>query len=200
MELSVECNKRPEGSKPNALRRDGKIPAVLYGHNGTESVPLTIDAKTAKTLLKKASLNNTLIQLSVPELPWSGKTLLKEVQTHPWKPDLYHLSFFSVAQHGSLSITVPLHCVGESAGVKTNGGTLDQVLTELEVQCSASDIPDAIEVDISNLSIGDALHVNELTFPAGVEPVGEGDRVVVSILQGRTATSSEESESVLSVE
>jgi large subunit ribosomal protein L25 len=95
MELTVECQKRPEGSKPNALRREGKIPAVLYGHNGTESVALTIDAKTVELLLKRAAVKKTPIQLSIPELPWTGKTVLQEIQAHPWKRSIYHLSFFA---------------------------------------------------------------------------------------------------------
>lgn len=96
MELVVESQKRTPGSKPNALRREGRIPAVLYGHDGTESVELTVDAKTAETLVKRAALDTTEIQLNVPDLSWSGKTVLKEVQSHPWKGYLYHLSFCAV--------------------------------------------------------------------------------------------------------
>ncbi|NER31561.1 MAG: 50S ribosomal protein L25, partial [Symploca sp. SIO1C4] len=75
MEVTVECQKRPEGVNPRALRRSGKIPAVLYGHEGTESVPLTINVKTAETLLKQADVNHTLIQVNIPDLPWKGKAL-----------------------------------------------------------------------------------------------------------------------------
>lgn len=189
MELTIECQKRPSGSKPNALRREGLTPAVLYGHNGTESVELTLSTRTAQTLVKKASLNNTMIQISVPELPWSGKALLREVQTHPWRGDLYHLSFFSVGTLASIQVTVPLHFVGESIGVKQNGGTLDTVLNELEVVCSPNNVPETIEIDVSNMDVGDALHVNELPLSEGVTVVGEGDRVVVSILGSKTAQS-----------
>jgi large subunit ribosomal protein L25 len=185
MELTIECQKRLPGSKPNTLRRDGLIPAVLYGHNGAESLDLTVNAKVADTLVKKASVNNTLIQLNVPDAPWTGKALLKEVQTHPWKGYLYHLSFFSIGSHESLQITMPLHFVGESIGVKNSGGILDTVLTELQVQCPPDKIPDFIEVDVSNLDLGDALHVNELALPDGVVAIGEGDRVVVSVIASR---------------
>jgi large subunit ribosomal protein L25 len=186
MELTVECQKRAEGSKPNALRQAGRIPAVLYGHNGTESVALTLDNKTAITLVRSASLNNTLIQVNVPDLPWKGKALLREVQAHPWKTGiLYHLSFFSVAAQDSLAVDVPLHFVGDSPGVKA-GGALDTVLTELHVQCAPADIPEGIEIDVSNLNVGDALHVHELVLPKGVEALGEPDRVVVSVLSPRT--------------
>lgn len=182
MELTIDCKKRPEGAKPNAMRRDGQIPAVLYGHKGAESIELTVDSKVVETLLKKAVPNNTIIQLNVSDLGWSGKTLLREVQTHPWKGYPYHLSFFSVAAHGDIDMTLPLHFVGEAKGVKLSGGTLDTVLTEVEVKCSPENAPEFIAVDVSGLENGDALHVNQLDVPAGVTILGEGDRVVVSVL------------------
>jgi len=189
MELTVECQKRSEGSKPNSLRREGLIPAVLYGHNGTESLALTLNTRIAETLVKKAVLNNTMIELSVPEIPWNGKALLREVQAHPWKRNLYHLSFFSVGSQSSIEVTVPLHFVGESVGVKQYGGTLDIVLNEVAVVCAPSAVPETIEIDISTLQVGDALHVHELALPAGITVLGEADRVVVSVLG--TATGSE---------
>lgn len=185
MELTVECKKRLDNSKSNTLRREGKIPAVLYGHDGANSVSVTLDAKTAETLVKKAVVNNTVIQLNVTDLPWNGKALLREVQSHPWKRNLYHLSFFSIGSQASVEVTLPLHFIGESVGVKVGQGTLDTNMNEITVQCAPDQIPDSIEIDISSLELGDALHVNELTLPEGVRAVGEGDRVVVSVLQSR---------------
>jgi large subunit ribosomal protein L25 len=182
MELAVECQKRVEGSKPNALRRSGMIPAVLYGHKGSESISLTIKAKTVEQLLKKHVVNNALIDLSIPELSWTGKTLLREVQVHPWKGFPYHLSFFSVATQDSLEVELSLHFVGESVGVKLEGGMLETVLTQIAVKCKPDSIPDAIEVDISNLKVGDALHIHELVLPPGAEALGDPTQVVVTVL------------------
>ncbi|MCC3528803.1 MAG: 50S ribosomal protein L25/general stress protein Ctc [Microcoleus sp. PH2017_22_RUC_O_B] len=187
MELAVECQKRAEGSKPNALRRSGLIPAVLYGHKGAESIALTVKAKTVETLLKKHAVNNTLIDLSIPELSWSGKTLLREVQVHPWKGFPYHLSFFSVATQDSLEVEVSLHFVGESVGVKLEGGMLETVLTQIAVKCKPDSIPDAIEVDISNLKVGDALHIHELVLPAGAVALGDPSQVVVTVVATKAA-------------
>jgi large subunit ribosomal protein L25 len=187
MELTVECQKRAPGSKAGALRREGRMPAVLYGHQGAESVSLTLDAKDAETLVRKASLNNTLIQVKVPDLPWSGKALLREVQTHPWRRSIYHLSFFSIGSQSSVEVTVPINFIGEAVGVKTGGGALDTVLTELQVQCDPEAIPETIEVDVTNFQVGDSIHVHELKLPKGVVAVGEPDRVVVSVLGGRVA-------------
>ncbi|BAZ05231.1 50S ribosomal protein L25 [Calothrix sp. NIES-3974] len=96
--VRVEGQMRPEGSKPRALRRSGLIPANLYGHNGAESVSLTLDAKTAERLLKEARANKTPIELNVPEINWRGATVIREVQKHPAKGTLYHLSFFAFAK------------------------------------------------------------------------------------------------------
>lgn len=187
MELTVECQKRPEGSKPRALRRGGLIPANLYGHKGTESISLTLDAKTVERLLKKGAVNNTLIDLNITDIPWRGKTLLREVQIHPAKGFPYHLSFFAVAGHGDTNVEVPLHFVGEAIGVKQQGGILDTVVTELQVQCAPENIPDGIEIDVSNLQIGDSIQIENLNLPEGVTALAEPSQLVVSVL-GRQAS------------
>ncbi len=187
MEVTVECQKRPEGSKPKALRRSGLIPASLYGHNGAESVALTLNAKDAETLLKKATLNNTLVQVKIPDISWSGKALLREVQTHPWKrTELYHLSFFSVAAQESLNVAVRLHFVGDAVGVK-EGGVLDPVFTELQVQCAPENIPESIDVDVSNLQIGDSLNADQLVLPPGITILIEPGETIVTIVAPRAA-------------
>ena len=182
MEITVQCQKRPSGSKPRALRREGLIPAVLYGHKGAESEELTIDAKTAENLMKKGAVNHTLIQLNIPDLSWAGKALLREVQTHPWKGFPYHLSFFSIGTLESVEVTIPLNFIGEPIGVKNSGGMLDLVITEVQVNCKPGNIPEAIDVEVSALEVGDALHIHELKLPEGVEVIAEADQVVASIL------------------
>jgi large subunit ribosomal protein L25 len=192
MDVTVECQKRAEGSKPNALRRSGLIPAVLYGHKGAESVELTLTAKTAETLLKKATVNNTLVDVQIPDLSWSGKALLREVQTHPWKrTEIYHLSFFSVAAQESLNVAVPLHFVGEAAGVK-DGGVLEPILTELQVQCAPGNIPESIEIDVSHLQSGDVLRIEELVLPEGVTSLIEPGEMVVTIAAPLSVTQAED--------
>jgi large subunit ribosomal protein L25 len=96
MSLTIECQKRAENSKPNALRREGLVPANLYGHKGAESISLMVNTKEATNLLKKAKANTTLIDVKVPELSWEGKAVIREIQAHPWKKTLYHLSFFHI--------------------------------------------------------------------------------------------------------
>ena len=191
MEVTVECQKRPEGSKPGALRREGLIPASLYGHKGAESDSLVIGAKNAENLLKAASVNNTLVDVNVPDLSWRGKALIREVQAHPWKRTLYHLSFFSVAAQASVEVVVPVHLIGEAAGTK-EGGILEQVITELTVQCAPESIPESVDIDVTEMEIGTNLHVHELTIPNGVTVMDEQQRTVLSIVPPAIDAAAEE--------
>lgn len=181
MQITVECQKRPEGINPRALRRQGLIPAALYGHNGTESISLTVPEKEAYQLLKKASVNNTLIDLNIPEVSWTGKALIREVQTHPWKRTLYHLSFFSVGAQESVEVTVPLHITGEAAGVK-KGGVLEQMMTEITVQCPPDLIPETVDINVSDFEVGTNLHLGELILPEGVVAIGDNEQIVFAIV------------------
>jgi large subunit ribosomal protein L25 len=182
MSLTIDCQSRPADSKPNALRREGKLPAVLYGHKGAESIALTLDAKAVERLLRDASINNTLIDVNISDLKWSGKALLREVQTHPWKGHPYHISFFAVGADSALEVDVPLHFVGTAKGVKIGGGSLDPSMSSLHVKCSASAIPEFIEIDVSDLEVGESLHVGQVNFPAGVTATGDPSRMVATIL------------------
>ncbi|MGF1522409.1 MAG: 50S ribosomal protein L25/general stress protein Ctc [Leptolyngbyaceae cyanobacterium] len=187
MELSIECSKRKEGSKPRALRREGLLPAVLYGHNGTESVALTVNEREAEKLVRAASINNTLINVKVPDMPWSGKALLREVQSHPWKSKLHHLSFFSIASQDSVEVVVPVHYTGTAKGVKDEGGTLDIMVSELGIRCAPDAIPENLDVDVSALAVGENLHISDLKLPAGVEAVSDADKTLVMVAAPRTA-------------
>ena len=120
-----------------------------------------------------------------------GKALLREIQSHPWKRHLYHLSFFSVSAESVLEITVPLHFVGEAYGVKQESGVMETELTELEVRCLPDRIPQSIEIDVTDLKVGDALHVHELPLPEGVTAQGEASRVVVMISATRAGAGEE---------
>jgi large subunit ribosomal protein L25 len=182
MQVTVECQKRPEGINPRALRRQGLIPAALYGHKGAESVSLTLKQKDAELLLKKASVNNTLVDVKVPDLSWSGKALIREVQSHPWKRTIYHLSFFSVTTHGKIELVVPIELVGEPIGVKQGGGVMDRMISQLKIECAPENIPESITIDVSNLDIGDSLHVRELVVPEGVSVLEDSESMVFSIL------------------
>ncbi|RZM82373.1 50S ribosomal protein L25/general stress protein Ctc [Leptolyngbya iicbica] len=199
MELSIECQKRDASVNPRALRREGQIPAVLYGHDGDASVALTVDQRSAERLVRSASINNTLINVSVPEMPWTGQALLREVQTHPWKDKLYHLSFFSIASQSSVDVVVPVHYVGTAKGVKDEGGTLDIMVSELAIRCAPGAIPESVDIDVSDLAVGENLHISNLKLPAGVEAIADTDKTLVNVAAPRTVASEQETSTTVSL-
>lgn len=192
MEFTVECEPRKSDINPRKLRRMGQTPAVLYGHDGTESVSLALPTAIAERMLHSVEVNNTLINVKVAGLSLDCKSLLRDVQMHPWKPELYHLSFFAISGQDSVTVTVPLNFIGEPVGVKNENGALDTVLTSLELQCEPQSIPESIDIDVAEMKVGDAIHVNELKFPSGVLSGGDDNRVVASILAPAGATETEE--------
>ena len=181
MNITVECKSRPEGSKPRALRREGLIPVALYGHDGANSVSLTIPAKEAQILLRQAAINNTLVDLQVPDISWKGKALIREVQAHPWKRTLNHLSFFTVSADQQVEIVVPVILIGEAAGTK-EGGIVEQIMTELNIACAADQIPESIEIDVTDFEIGSLLHVGEIALPKGAVVLDDPERTAISVV------------------
>ncbi|MGL4884511.1 MAG: 50S ribosomal protein L25/general stress protein Ctc [Waterburya sp.] len=193
MNITVECKTRPEGSKPKALRREGLIPAALYGHDGANSISLTIPAKEAQILLRDAAINNTLVDLKIPDISWQGKALIREVQAHPWKRTLNHLSFFTVSAKQQIEIVVPVVIVGKAAGEK-EGGIVEQIMNELNIACAADNIPESIEINVTNFEIGSLLQVGEVVLPEGINVLDDQDRAVVSVVSPAKSTDTEATE------
>ncbi|MEL6160271.1 MAG: 50S ribosomal protein L25/general stress protein Ctc [Cyanobacteria bacterium J06623_5] len=188
MELSIDCTKRAREDKPKRLRREGTLPAVLYGHDGANSMSLKLSNYDAEALLRKATVNKSVITVNVTDAKWSGKVILREVQKHPWKNKLHHLSFFSIASQDFIEVSMPINFVGEAVGVANKGGTLDTVMTEIQLKCPPDAIPQSLDVDVSNLDIGDALHVGEIELPKGSSIAADDKLLVVSVLAPRTAS------------
>ncbi len=181
MDFVIDCCPRPK-LNPGTLRRSGQIPIVLYGHSGTESLSLAADKKRVLALLLAAKVNNSLVTVNIKELDLSFKALLKEVQTHPFNNDVYQLSFFAIDAQKQLTVTVPLNFTGQASGVIEENGAMDTVLNSLEVHCLSGVIPERINIDVSQLKVGNILHVQDLVLPEGISFTGASDRVVVSVL------------------
>ncbi len=197
MELTLNCETRSPGSKPRALRREGRIPASLYGHDGSNSIDLTIDAKDATTLLRYATVNGSLVKLSIPDMSWDGQVLIREAQMHPWRGSIYSLSFFSVANQSSVDVVVPLNFTGEAVGVTEEKGILDTIVNEMPIQCDPTAIPEVIDVDISFLKVGDILHVEDVVLPKGVKSTLDPQRTVVSVQSPTLPTAADEASDAL---
>lgn len=177
--LSAETRSET-GKGPNRrLRVSGKIPAVIYGKS-RDAQSVTLDPKALETLLHKSGAGlNTLIDLSV-----SGRTdtvLVKELQRHPVHGSYVHVDFFKVDLTQKITVSVPIHFIGKARGVEF-GGILDHPLRELEVECLPRAIPEFVEVDVSALEVGQAIHVSEVRLPEGVEVKTDPTLPVASVV------------------
>ncbi|MEI6330077.1 MAG: 50S ribosomal protein L25 [Pseudanabaena sp.] len=182
MQLQINATTRPPANN-RALRRGGQIPATVYGHKGAESISITLDGKEATTLLRNATINNTMIEVNVTDGDFKGKTLLREVQNHPYKKEIYHLSFFAIESQSKIEVDIPLHFIGVPVGVKVGGGSIDTIKNYVRVACAPIDIPESFEIDITGLDIGKGVHVGEINYPEGVKPVTETTALVITILK-----------------
>jgi large subunit ribosomal protein L25 len=163
------------------LRREGRIPAVVYGR-GEETRPLSLDARDLETLIKHHSLDTTIIELTIEGAGRKGKlrTLVAEVQSHPYKPQILHVDFQQIHAGERVTIQVPVRLTGTPAGVRA-GGVLQQVLHDVEVECAVEEIPAGFDVDVEALEIGDSVHVSELVMPENVSLLIDLERTICSV-------------------
>jgi len=179
------------------LRAAGRIPAVLYG-KGKEGESISVDPTSLERLLHTSESGmNTLIDLSV-----GGRTstvLLKDLQRDPIRGRYLHADFFVVDLKQELQVTIPLHFVGKAQGLEF-GGIVEHPLREVEVACLPQAIPDSIEVDVTELNIGDSLHVRDLQTPAGVRLLSDGDLAIALVEQPAVAEEPTAEEAVVTEE
>ncbi len=166
--LSVEVRNDTGKGLARRLRREGRVPAVLYGH-GKATVSLDLDARALEDLLKTSHAGlNTLIDLEGDKEINGRVVLVKELQRHPVAGTLVHADFFEIDTTELIHVSVPIRLEGSSAGVQL-GGVLEHTMREIELACLPTAIPDSIEVDVSHLEIDEAVHVSDLVLPEGVE-------------------------------
>jgi large subunit ribosomal protein L25 len=168
------------------IKEKGLVPAVIYGSQA-EPMTLQIDARELTTVLAGASSEHVLVELEI--LDGSQSThrlaLIQEVQHHPLKSALVHVDFHAVSATEKITSEVPIEAVGEALGVRTFGGLLEYSLRTLEVECYPQDLPDIVRIDVSNLNIGESLHVRDIQLPSGVEAITDEDLTVVSVVASR---------------
>jgi large subunit ribosomal protein L25 len=181
IDLKAQVRKKTGKGSARTLRREGRVPAVLYGQK-TESIMLSIDIREFEKIVKKANVGSLLLNLQIQ----NGKTLtrpamIKELQTNPVTGAYIHVDFYEIDMQRKIRVSVPVVARGKSVGVE-NGGLLQIVRRELELFCLPTAIPRAIEVDVTDLEIGDAIHIEEIALPAEVELQEEADFTVVTVL------------------
>ncbi len=200
--LVLNIEKREEIGKGGArkLRRAGYIPGILYSpHKDDPEIPIKVLKKEFHKIFAGDSEHHVLnLNLENEEV----MAVIKEIQRDPIKSDVLHVDFFKVFKGEKVIVEVPIELIGESKGVK-KGGILEHLLREIEIEAIPSQIPDAIEIDISDLDLGDTLLVEDLKLPEGVEAVTPLETAVVSILaptKGEEAEEAEEGEEETSEE
>ncbi|AJY74922.1 50S ribosomal protein L25 [Paenibacillus beijingensis] len=192
MSLSMTAEHRPVGTKGSLhqLRKQGKVPAVVYGKNIQGSAPLAIEEKELLALLR--SHPHAVIDI---EVPGSGKqpVMVTDVQRDPLTRQVLHIDLHQINMNEEVKTQVRLELTGDSAGVR-EGGVLSLLQHDIEIQCLPANIPEAIEVDVSALDIGDMLHVSDLKLPANVQAVSVPDLAVVSVMAPQKDLTAEEAE------
>lgn len=164
------------------LRKNGRVPAVLYGR-GTDSVHLSLDTLESGHLFHNISVDNTIVDLVVPGEKEPIRTLVREVQTHPWKADILHVDFLRIQEGVAVDMDVPVHLVGIPAGVRTGVGIVEQIIHAIPIRCIPSNIPASIDVDITELDLNDVMHVSDITFGEGIEVMIPQERTLCSVTQ-----------------
>lgn len=179
--LEAQVRKTTGNGPARVLRREGRIPAILYGPK-TDAILLSIDNKEFEQIIKKSSIGSVLLKLEIK----NGQTgthsaMVKELQIHPVTGQYLHVDFYEVDLTRKINAMIPVTLTGKSQGVE-DGGILQIVRREIEVFCLPTAIPEAIEVDISELEIGGSIHINEVTLPGDVELPEDTDFTVITIL------------------
>jgi large subunit ribosomal protein L25 len=168
------------------IKEQGLVPGVIYGSQA-EPITLQINGRELTTVLAHASSEHVLVELEIVDGSESTNrlALIQEVQHHPLKRELLHVDFHAVSATEKIISEVPIEAVGEALGVRTFGGLLEYSLRTLEVECYPQELPDIVRVDVTNLSIGESLHVRDIQLPSGVEAITDGDLTVVSVVASR---------------
>jgi large subunit ribosomal protein L25 len=178
----VEARQRDDSSRgkneARRLRVSGKIPAVIYGAK-KPSVAVSVDPKQISKILHSTTGHNTIFDLHLDSE--QTKAMIVDWQYDPIKGKLLHIDLKRIALDERIRVKVPIHCVGESAGVKQQGGILDQVLREVEIECLPMDIPSHIDADVSNLTFGTVLRVADLPHAGSLKFVTDGNQAVAHI-------------------
>jgi large subunit ribosomal protein L25 len=179
---TLNAKKRDSSGKGVArtLRRAGRVPAVLYGRE-LEAIHLSVDAHEAERLFHSISVDNTIVDLAVEGEKRPYLTLVREIQTHPWRPQLLHVDFLRIQEGVAVDLEVPIKLTGVPAGVRLGGGVLEQMIHDLPIRCEPSKIPESITLDVSNMEVNASLRVADLALPEGVEVRVPGDRTVCSV-------------------
>jgi len=184
MDATLQAEKRDGRGKNEArrLRASGRIPAVVYGTEKNKAAEIAVDPKVLLRILHSESGVNTLIGLDGAGLATGAKVLVKEYQLDPIDHRLLHADFYAVAMDKKLTVTVPVVLKGEPKGVKQQGGIVDFVNREIEVECLPADIPEHVDIDISELMLHQGVRVRDLPKNDKWAPISDAEMMIVHVV------------------
>jgi large subunit ribosomal protein L25 len=180
--LEVQKRERVGKSASKQVRRAGLIPGIVYGRS-TEPIPISVDPKNLKKALDTPSRENTLLELKIQSSEGEIKklALLKDVQFNHLTSEPIHFDFQQVELEQKITVKVPIEVVGRAWGVQ-EGGILEEILREIEIECLPGSIPNRITVDVTELGLGKSIHVEDLKLPPGVSPLNDPKETVLTIV------------------
>jgi large subunit ribosomal protein L25 len=180
-DIVVRALRREGRGKNDArrARREGQVPVTIYGGQG-EAVAALAPLSELAAILRSDTGRNTIFTLDV-EGVGASEVMFHDRQIDPVRGRLVHADFKRLVKGQKIEATVPLRLVGEALGVREQAGVLEQIVRNIDIRCAPRDIPEALEVDVTNLAVHDVLHVSDIPHPAGVEILEEPDMVIATI-------------------
>ena len=200
-EVTLEVSRREQTGKEVAkkLRREGKVPAVVYGGH-KEPVAITVDRKAVSELVQKSEHGvRSVFLLKMAGTDQQRHAMIKEITIDPISRRMEHIDFVRVVMDELIKVTVPVHINGTAMGVK-EGGMLDWQVRELHIECLPTAIPDTIEVDVTPLGGHDYYRIKDLKLPEGVKVLDDPERVVVGVTHARAEVSEATAEGAAAAE
>jgi large subunit ribosomal protein L25 len=177
------------GKSSHRLAADGRIPAVLYG-TGRETISLSVDRHDFEQLIAHHSTGSTVFEIAVEGEKTPVNALIREMQVSPVKGAIVHIDFLAVAMDQLIHAPITLRFINDPAGVRA-GGVLTTNFHEVNVEAKPGDLPEALEVDIAGLEVGDSLHVGDIVVPAGVTILDDPEEVLISVQAPRAEVEEE---------
>jgi len=187
VELKASLREEKGKEKNKKLRATGMVPGVVY-RKGEATLSLKIDSKSLSKALHTDAGENVIIKLFIEgdKKKKERIVVIKELQKNPFKDTLVHLDLNEISLTETLKVKVPLMAKGEAIGVKQEGGVLQHVMWEVEIECLPTNIPDKIEVDITNLKIGSTLSMKDVLPPEGVKILGDPESIIFNVEHVKT--------------
>ena len=181
IELNADIRQSVGNGPAKALRRDGRVPAILYGP-GKDTVMLSVSTIELGNIIKDSSKGELFVDLVIGDKTKEKRhAMVKELQTSPVSREILHIDFYEISMDRKIRVNVPVVAVGKSKGVEL-GGVLQVIRRELEVLCLPGEIPDAFEIDVTDMDVGDSVHVDEIPLKGDIEIQADVNFTVLTIV------------------